>query len=711
MKSKSMICYGVAACAAGFLTSAPVGALQLEEERIEEIVITASPHGKRLADAPASVTVLGGERLRRSMGDTLGGALGAQPGVHSRSFGPGVGEPTIRGHNGYRTELLRNGSSSGDVSDTSDDHAVAIEPNLAHRIEIVRGPAALRYGPGAVGGVINVIERPLDVCAPDGFSGMLEARYNDNNDGTVDIVDFDYGDGDWGLHMGNVWRDGNDIDIPGLARLEDDDEHGAHEEEENTDGFVGNSAVQGRSHDVGVFKKMDDACGRLGGRFLKSHYGVPSGGHGHGHGGGDVEVRIELTQRTWEGEFERDIDGDFWRTLRVQANSAGYAHREIERTLNEAGVVVDKEVATRYDNDEIGMRGEATWQSGAWLGAWGLQYHQRDFEASGGEAFIRDNRSRDLGLFALAETKIGDWQLELGARWDSRELKSGDANYDSRDDVINLSVGLSMPFGERQRLGLFVSHTERPPAAPELLSNGVHAGTNSHDTGDRGLDDEAALNLEFGWRYLGDNWEARASVYHNDFDNYLYQSDTDKRFSDDKGICSTDVMDFGKSGATPEERKEEFEESPRCLQYDEASAEFSGAEVEAVYRRDDWNLRLWADTLRARFDGGGNVPRIAPDRFGVAWTRETGRWLVNLSWTHAFKQDRIGENEDEHLRTDSYDRLDAYVRYRLGVDSRDALFLRIDNLDDEEIRNATSFLRDVAPEPGRSVIVGYRARW
>src|SRR3546814_9146394 len=92
------------------------------------------------------VSVLTRETLAREMRSTIGETLARQPGVSATSFGPNASRPILRGFQGERVRVLTDGIGAFDVSNTSVDHAVAINPLLAERIAVVRGPSALLFG-------------------------------------------------------------------------------------------------------------------------------------------------------------------------------------------------------------------------------------------------------------------------------------------------------------------------------------------------------------------------------------------------------------------------------------------------------------------------------------------------------------------------------------------------------------------------------------
>src|SRR5690606_5194834 len=191
--------------------------------------------------------------------------------------------------------------------------------------------------------------------------------------------------------------------------------------------------------------------------------------------------------------------------------------------------------------------------------------------------------------------------------------------------------------------------------------------------------------------------EASVSLYHRRFADFIHGADDSSRFSHDReadglagaAACSTDLADFDNDAG-------EFDEALPCLFYRQADARFSGVEAELTLPiTTSQTLGLWADQVRARLDDGGDGPRIPPLRVGAHWDYSQGPWSARLSVTRAADQDRAGANQ---TATDGYTRVDAFVRYGQGGW---ALFLKGFNLTDADIRNATSFLREIAPEPGR----------
>ncbi len=695
------------------LAAAEIAAPTTSTTELEEVIVTASPHQKSASEITGSFNLLANEELQREASATLGDTLQNQVGISSTSFGPGVGNPIIRGLGGKRVEVLQNSSSVGDASDISPDHAVASEALLAERIEILRGPATLRFGPGAIGGVINVIDNRIHTAAFEGIEGAVETRYSSNGDARATVGRFDGGYAGFNLHVDAVTRDSNSISIPGSALSDSTDTDESY-------GVIENSDAKADSFSTGLSWVTEDLVIGFGYSELDNNYGLPPSSHAHEEHDDHSEdehsadeaaeeaeefVRIDMQQQSYQGKLLLTNLGDFLGQLDVDFGYTDYQHRELEIA---AGQVAVGSLIESVNHD---LRAELTHtEYFGWRGAWGLQASNRDFGSSGEEAFIPASETLNRGIYWLEETTLPLGNLELGLRYDQQEISLTDQQIDH--STVNFGASWLIPINQQQRLSLVLSHSERAPAAEELLSNGVHIATSSFEIGESNLDTESASSLEITWVYGdGDNspFSARVSGYHNQFQRFIYLQDTGLALSHDleedgfQGIdaCSADIGDFDNSA-------EEFGEAVGCFTYDQRDASFSGIEFETRWAlSDSQRFELQGDLVRGSFDTGANrnIPRLPPATFRASWIYENDSWRGAINVTHATTQSRAGENQ---LATDGYSKLDGSLSYQQESWS---MFLKGQNLTNQSIRNATSFLRDIAPEAGRNLTIGVRYRF
>jgi iron complex outermembrane receptor protein len=646
---------------------APVFADELSSDKPEEVIVTASPFAKSIEAVNKPVNLLSGDELKNASATTLGETLNGQLGVSSASFGPGVGLPIIRGQSDNRVKIMQDSIGSMDASAASPDHAVTLEPLLANKIEVLRGLAALRYGSGAIGGVVNVLDNRIPSELPDAISGGFELRNASANDETVGVGSLNAAAGDFAFHIDGVKRNSNDLEIPGYAQKTPQDLATASK------GFIPNTDAESTSGTLGVsYISGEDFIG-MSVNTLDNNYGIPSDG--------DELVRIDMHQTRYDikGELNNPFDG-------FQKISARLGHNDYEHTEMENG-----EAGTKFTNDAYEGRIELIHNpldvfNMNWNGALGLQVAESNFAAIGEEAFIPESDIRSLGFFIVEETKHGDWTYEIGARGDTQKItpKAGQLPLTGSSishDSLNLSATTTWHFTQDQQFSLGLAQSQRAPSIEELFANGPHPATGSYLMGDETLNEETSTNIELGYHWHGDKIQFSSNIFYNRINDFIYAENLNEVIDDLNGY-----------------------------QYTQANATFRGFETEVkIQFHPQWNLRLFSDNVRATLDDGGDLPRITPARVGGSLDFNLNRWSANISATHVAKQNHAGDDESE---TDSYNRLDARVDYIFNNAGTDyTLFAKATNLTNADIRNASSYLRDIAPEAGRSVQLGVRVKF
>ena len=142
--------------------------------QLQQVPVTANPLKLSNDEMVKPIQIYNGEELSRLRDSSLGATLNGTPGVTNSAFGDAIGRPVIRGMSNNRVQILNNGIQINDVSAMSGDHSVAIDTLAAEQIEIVRGPAAVIYGGGATGGVINIIDNRIHSEYYEGLMGSYD---------------------------------------------------------------------------------------------------------------------------------------------------------------------------------------------------------------------------------------------------------------------------------------------------------------------------------------------------------------------------------------------------------------------------------------------------------------------------------------------------------------------------------------------------------
>ncbi|HQS71296.1 MAG TPA: TonB-dependent receptor [Novosphingobium sp.] len=656
-----------------------------------EIVVSA-PYARDRQLVATAVTVLQGDDLQLQQRSTIGETLARQPGVSSTFFGPNASRPILRGLDAERVRVLTDGIGSFDVSNTSVDHAVAVNPLLADRIEILRGPAALLYGSGAIGGVVNMrdlrIPREVPEAGPhvDAVAGLASAAEERNIAASVNAP---LGGGFVAHADGSFFESGNyrtgGFVFSEHLREEAAEEGGEVAGESLARGRLGNTAA--RTWDVAGglgWIGQDGANFGFAVSHLENRYGIPNGleiehhdddhdedhdheeGHDHeGHGHEDITLNMRQTRVDVRGAVPL---GGAFKELKLRGGWADYRHDEIEAT---------GEIGTSFFNKSWEARAELVQAAqGGWQGASGVQYFSRNFSAVGEEAYIPANETRQIGLFTLQEFDLGVARLEAGARYEHANVKSDVIGRERSFDSVSVSLGGSVDLGGGFRFALSGARSERAPSAEEMFANGAHAATGAVEIGNPDFRKERQIGAEAVLRGRGDGWRVELAGFINRFDNYIFLNPTG----------------------------EEQEDLP-VFQYQQSDARFYGFEVEgAVTLAQMGDTRVEAtglvDYTRADIlDGGGAVPRIPPLRL-IGGLEASGSAVGGrVEVEHATAQRRIASFETE---TPGWTMVNASLSWKpFGKDSQTTLLLQANNIFDVEARRHTSFLKDVAPLFGR----------
>ena len=695
----------------------------LARSAIEVIDVHATPMHLSVMESATPVSVLSGETLRRQQAATLGDTLEKLPGVQSNFHGNVASTPIIRGLSGPRVLITQNGLDVSDVSRVGPDHAVASEASTAKQIEVLRGPATLFFGSGAIGGVVNVVDQRVPTSTETRGEFVLETQtVNDQKLGTFNVTT---GVDNIAFYADGFYRDSNDYETPVAPDIDDPD--GAH--------VVENSNEESNGFTLGTSYLFDQGYVGVAVERFEREYGVP----GHSHGG-DTSVFADLEQTKYQLLGEYNFTNDFLQSVHFRAGYTDYEHAEVEGGL----------VGTTFSNETEELRVELLHKPMAgWRGGISLHYKGSDVFAQGEEAFTPPSEMEMFAVALMEERHFGDFLVQLGARAESVTLDASsvllpelDAHeHDDEHDhdehahdehehegsefirqfavdqeftPISLSAGVVYTINESYNVGVSLSRSERAPSASELLSFGPHIGTRTYEIGalfdlseegefvlsQTAIDLETANNIDLTFRKTQGDVGFVFNAFYNQVDNYYFQEETGL-FAE-----SGHDHDHGEEGHGEEGHDEHSDELPVYL-FGSADAVLHGFELQVAWQTTD-NLKLdfFADYVKARLKDGGALPRTSPMRVGshVAYTLDNIR--ADLDITHFAKQDDISTFETE---TDGYTLVDASITYDIPLGDIDlSVYLSGENLTDEEARVHTSFLKDIAPRPGRNFAFGVR---
>jgi iron complex outermembrane receptor protein len=644
----------------------------------------------------ATVTVVRKQELERSGGATLGDVLFDKPGITGSSFAPGAASrPVIRGLDNNRVRIQENGLGVSDMSDVGEDHGVSIDPLAAQQIEVIRGPATLRYGSQAIGGVVNVDNNRIPTALPPrGFSAEINGAFNSVDRGIEGGVLLDAGKGNFALHADAYGRRTGDYGIPGYPYLFPETPAPA------VDGRQPNSATRSHGQALGGSYLFDGGFIGLAISQFSNRYNVP------GMEAAETRTSIDMKQSriTSKGEFRPQsaaVDA-----VRFWLSATDYKHHEIADEGGFYGIqqtftnrAQEARVETQFAPFDLRFAALTT--------ALGVQASNQNLDAPGIEGGLFDsNRTRSIAGYVFNELAFADTlKAQLSGRIEQVNVSGAmpDLFVDPDTSIArgrsftpaSGAVGLikELPFG--LAASVTAQYVERAPRGPELFSRGVHEATGTFDIGNPDLGIETAKSVEIGLRRAAGPVRFEATAYYTHFNNFIYRNLTGAK-------CDEDFASCGVGGGT---------ELNQAI-YSQRNATFKGAEIQA-----QWDIAPAAggmfgidgqyDIVQATFDDGSYVPRIPPQRLGGGMYFRSAEWFARVGLLHAFAQNHIAAVETP---TDGYNLLKAELSYTrkfknapVGEPREITVGIVGNNLLNENIRNAVSFKKDEVLMPGRTV--------
>lgn len=659
----------------------------------DEIIVTANPLTTSANETLVGVSVMNHEEIGNRMTSSIGELLKTEPGISSTFFGPAASRPVIRGQGGSRIRILDNGIGAIDASSASPDHAVSVEPAMAERVEIIRGSGLLRYGSSGSGGVINVIDGRIPDKVPDkaveasGRVGYTSVDHGMEAAGGVNYAPVQDGKIVPVFHAEFALRKEGNYSIPGDSQSKYFQAAHPDEADANSHGIMANSGGDSRSGSVGL--GLIGSHGHFGVAVKSEHmeYGIPGeAADGQTEPGILRQVwdpsqgsHIELNQTRVDANGELDLDNSLISKVSFFGGLADYKHQEIEET---------GDLGTTFLNKGWESRVEATHDNGGdYSAAYGFQAQRTDFSAIGEEAFLPETISHQYGMYTFQQFDLGKWHIEGAGRYENTDHSQVAHDVSSSFDGFSVSAGLDRHITDNLKVGGTLFRTERAPTTAELYANGPHLATNQYEVGNPDLGLETALGGEVAIRYSNGGSKATFNLFRTGYDNYIYG-----------------------------ERNGQVEDGVPVFVFTGKDAIFQGVEFQGSQELGNWKGADWRATAQVSYVDAylttGTVrglPRIPPLSALVGLEADTGAISTRAEVFWAAKVDAATPFETP---TDSYAQVNGSVAWRFDPNN-DNLTLRlgVNNLFNVEARQNTSFLKDIAPLPGRNLRIALEVKY
>jgi iron complex outermembrane recepter protein len=675
-----------------------------------------------VTDQFATVTVVPNEEIRRNVarGGTLGDLLFDKPGITGSSFAPGASSrPIIRGLDVNRVGIMENGVGGGGASDLGEDHFVPIDPLSINQVEVVRGPATLRWGSQSIGGVVSATNNRIPEAIPArGFTMETRTAATSVDNGLEGGMLLDAGAGNVAFHADAFSRTATDYAIPKYPYLVPPDPL-LNPRATQPDFFTGrqpNSALHAEGASVGSSFVFDQ--GYIGAAVIQNNttYHIP------GIDGEDHNTRIDAQQTKVlsKGEYRPQASGID--TVRFWFGATDYKHNELG--LADSTDITSDGVRQVFTNKEQEGRVEVTFlpidlRFASLTTALGAQAGHQELTAPGDQpgpfsGLWDPNSNHRVAGYAFNELKFSDrLKMQLAGRIEHVELKGTTPDFpaDFLPDGTDLTASQRNPkftpksaaIGFIQNMpmdlqaSLTAQYVERAPKPAELFSRGPHDATNTFDIGNPNLAIEVAKSIELGIRRAPGPFRFELVGYYTRFDGFIFRQLTGVMCGATFDTCGDPDADL------------------KQAVYSQRDAIFRGAEFQSQYDvaplwTGVWGVENQFDVVRATFTDGTNVPRIPPVRVGGGLFWRDANWLVRVNLLHAFAHTDVEVTPTfVETPTAGYNNLKAEVSYRMKVDRPGfgpydvTVGVVGNNLLNDDIRNSVSYTKDEVLMPGRAV--------
>jgi len=621
------------------------------------VVVTGLHTTAKFDDMNEFINVLKGKELQRELGLTLASTLKNETGLAIRSMGPAPARPVIRGLGSDRIAITEDGIQTTDLSATSPDHAVSVEPFTIDRIEVIRGPKVLLKNSTTMGGVVNIIRDEIPKEIPGSFSGNAGFYGESANSGYLGGMVAQLPIRKFVLRGEATKRRAVDLRTP-IGTLVNSDIV--------TDNFsAGLSYIDGWGY-TGVSI-----------REFKSDYGVPGGFVGaHPNG-----VDISMLKRQINGKINYQINSESFDNLEFQLSRDYYKHTEYERAdiIGAQFVIYNLRGSLDLSNKKIGLLD---------FGTSGMSFEARDFNI-GGYVFTPPTKSLKLSGYSFQTFELNDLSFETGFRISYDEFHPDDSNPSTNNEVIidrdffsySLSLSTLYSINKTISLGININKTSRVPTIEELYSEGPHLAAYSYEIGNQNLESESGIGAELFSYLKTEDIFLMLTLFRNDFSYFITPRNTGKINS------QTLLPIYQTEGVTAIFYGLESYFELKLLKYFTFSNSFS-----YTYG----NFKQTDDPL----------PQIPPLKNIIQLKYLNGNFITGISSDIAAAQDRVDLFETP---TAGFVVFSAFVQYSLETGSLiHNLSINSENIFNKEYRNHLSRVKVIMPEAGINFKLSYR---
>lgn len=622
------------------------------------VIVTGSAFSSKYDEIFTNLGNLEGKELQREIGISLASTLKNEVGVSIRSMGPAPARPVIRGLGGNRIMIAQDGNDISDLSGTSPDHSVTLEPYNVERIEVIRGPKVLLYTPVTLGGVVNVVKSDLQYQRSEKTTGMVSAFTESANKSFLGSYNITFPIDQFYLFSNLSYKKADDIRMP--------------------TGILKNTYLTTLDYTFGAAMNIDSVFASVSYSEFDSKYGVPGGFVG-GHPNG---VNIEMFKRTIGLKNVIHLHYDYVDNIELNFGRVYYHHKEFESnkslgaefvfTNYNGSIIMNQNRTKLFDNGSIGA-----------------SFNIKDFKM-GGYVFTPPTSLSNFAVFTYQNISLDKFNVYFGLRYDYTSILPKPKNKDSKIGIIeqryfntlSASASILTEITDEFAMAFNISRSNRAPTIEELFSEGPHLAAYSFDVGNPKLNAENGYGFELTTFYKHPDFKVTFSTFAYLMSYYIIPRNTGK-------LNYAQILPIYQTQGVP--------------------ADLFGAEIIVDYyfsRYFSINSNL-SYTYAELTESNKPLPMIPPLKSITTLEWKNSKFNVGLRSTAALAQNRVDEFEE---KTDGYIIFSAYIQFTFPLfDFVSNISLVGENLTNRVYRNHLSRIKSIFPEAGINIKLAYKA--
>lgn len=621
------------------------------------VIISGTETTNRFKDLEELTSVLKGKKLQRDLGTTLASTLKNEVGISMRSMGPAPSRPVIRGLSGDRVSISEDGMETNDLSSTSPDHAVTIEPFTVKRIEVIRGPKVLLHSSTTIGGLVNVVRNDIPPLLPQRINGSAGIYGESANSGKLGAGNITIPLSPFALNFELSGREAGNLNTP--------------------TGTLDNTNLSTVNYSAGVSLPAEWGYAGVSIREFNTDYGIPGGFIG-GHPNG---VDIEMLKRTISAKSDLRIGSALLDKISLSLGRTYYSHTEYENS----GAIGSEFVFSSYNGSAVlhnkGLIGSSS-------GSFGSSFEYRDLEM-GGYVFTPPTSSLRLSGFYYENLNYENLNIQFSGRYDYKQISPRTGNPSSRIGIIRdrnfhtFSAAISAAYETFPNisLGAGLSRSARIPTIEELFNEGPHLAAYSYETGNPGLESEWGIGTELFAYYSKDETFAMITGFYNYLPYYIIPRNTGEiNYQTLLPVYSTQGVEAIITG----------------LEFRTHFHIFENIDFESTF----------SYTYGELTETNAPLPMIPPLKWNMELLYRAEALSFGIRTETASDQERT-DSFEEH--TAGYFIMDVFGQYIFETAGFvNSIAINFDNIFDREYRNHLSRIKSISPEAGQNVRLIYR---